>query len=306
MWDGPHLLGTHNADAESLRALLDQAADEAFEPDALSGRAVANLFFEDSTRTRVSFSLAAQRLGARVVDWTSAGSSVSKGESLLDTFWTIESMGFDAVVVRHPESGSAKLLADNAHCAVINAGDGSHQHPTQALADALALGEALDRDRGWDFTGLRVAIVGDCVSSRVARSNVASLSALGAEVVLVGPEAMAPAELGEALGCAVSHDLDAVLSDIDAAMMLRIQLERGAGSLLPEGFDYAGRFGLTRERAARMKPDAVVMHPGPMNRGVEIDGSVADGERSLVLRQVECGVRVRMAVLQSAIGRLPA
>jgi aspartate carbamoyltransferase catalytic subunit len=303
MWSGSHLIGMHGADAEELRGLLDLAADASFEPDALQGRAVANLFFEDSTRTRVGFSLAAQRLGARVVDWTSSGSSVSKGESLLDTFWTIEAMGFDAVVVRHQESGAARLLADHARCAVINAGDGSHQHPTQAIADALALGEALDRDRGWDFSGVTVAIVGDCVSSRVARSNVGSLTALGARVVLVGPEAMVPAELGEALGCEVAHDLDAVLPGIDAAMMLRIQLERGAGRLLPEGFDYAGRFGLTRERAARMKGGAVVMHPGPMNRGVEIEGVVADGERSIVLRQVEAGVRVRMAVLDEAIRR---
>ncbi len=303
MWRGAHLIGMHGADAEELRALLDVAADASFEPDAIQGRAVANVFFEDSTRTRVSFSLAAQRLGARVVDWTSAGSSVSKGESLLDTFGTIEAMGFDAVVVRHHESGAAQLLADHARCAVINAGDGSHQHPTQALADALTLGEALERDRGWDFTGLTVAIVGDCVSSRVARSNAGSLAALGARVVLVGPEAMVPAELGEALGCAVSHDLDSVLAEIDAAMILRIQLERGAGELLGQGFDYQGRFGMTRERASRMRDHAVVMHPGPMNRGVEIEGAVADGDRSVVLGQVEAGVRVRMAVLEEAIRR---
>ncbi|MFK7883967.1 MAG: aspartate carbamoyltransferase catalytic subunit [Phycisphaerales bacterium] len=306
MWCDAHLLSTHNADAESLRRLLDRAADESFDADALAGRAVANLFFEDSTRTRVSFSLAAQRLGARVVDWTSAGSSVSKGESLLDTFSTIESMGFDAVVVRHAESGAASLLAEHARCAVINAGDGTHQHPTQALADALALGEALDRDRGWDFSGLTVAIVGDCVSSRVARSNVGTLTALGARVVLVGPDAMAPSALGEALGCEVSNDLDAVLPEIDAAMMLRIQLERGAGSLLPEGFDYTGRFGLTRERFDRLSDGAVVMHPGPMNRGVEIDGVVADSTQSIILKQVEAGVRVRMAVLDEAIVRRSA
>lgn len=306
MWTGPHLLTTHDADPEQLRALLDQARDETFAHDALSGRAVATVFFEDSTRTRVSFSLAAQRLGARVVDWTSKGSSVSKGESLIDTFWTIESMGFDAVVIRHPESGAAELVANHARCAVINAGDGSHQHPTQALADALALGEALDRDRGWDFAGVRVAIVGDCVSSRVARSNAAALQALGASVVLVGPQAMAPKELGEALGCDVAHDLDAVLGEVDAAMMLRIQLERGAGRLLPEGFPYHEHFGLNRLRAARMKDSAVVMHPGPMNRGVEIEGVVADSDRSIIRKQVEAGVRVRMAVLEDAVRRLGA
>ena len=304
MWDGPHLLSTHNPDAGQARALLDRARDESFEPDTLRGRAVATVFFEDSTRTRVSFSLAGQRLGARVVDWSSRGSSVSKGETLMDTFWTIESMGFDIVVVRHQDSGAARLLADHARCAVVNAGDGSHQHPTQALADALALGEALGRTEGWDFSGLRLAVVGDCVSSRVARSNAGLMRALGAEVTLVGPEPMAPAALGEALGCAVSHDLDEALAEADAAMMLRIQLERGAAALLPEGYDYPARFGLTRARADRMKPGAVVMHPGPMNRGVEIEGFVADGERSLIRRQVAAGLRVRMGVLAECAARI--
>ncbi len=304
MWDGPHLLTTHDPDPRQVRALLDRAREETFEPDTLRGRAVATVFFEDSTRTRVSFSLAGQRLGARVVDWSSKGSSVSKGETLMDTFWTIESMGFDIVVVRHQDSGAVRLLAEHARCAVINAGDGSHQHPTQALTDALTLGEALDRHQGWDFTGVKLAVVGDCVSSRVARSNVGLMRALGAEVTLVGPRPMAPPELGEALGCAVSHDLDAVLAETDAAMMLRIQLERGAARLLPEGFDYHGAFGLTRARAERMKPGAVVMHPGPMNRGVEIEGCVADGSRSLVRKQVAAGVRVRMAVLETSMRRI--
>jgi aspartate carbamoyltransferase catalytic subunit len=303
MWDGPHLLSTAQPDPQAVRDLLDRAHDETFEPDALAGRAVATVFFEDSTRTRVSFSLAGQRLGARVVDWSSRGSSISKGETLMDTFWTIESMGFDVVVVRHQDSGAARLLADNARCAVVNAGDGTHQHPTQALTDALALGEALDRDAGWDFSGLRVAIVGDCVSSRVARSNVGLMTVLGAQVVLVGPEPMAPADLGEALGCAVSADFDAEIERADALMMLRIQLERNAGLLLPEGFDYHAGYGLSRERAARMKDHAVVMHPGPMNRGVEIEGAVADGPRSLIRRQVAAGVRVRMAVLDEAVRR---
>ncbi len=303
MWDGPHLLSTHDPDPAEARAVLDRARDGAPAPDALAGRAVATVFFEDSTRTRVSFSLAAQRLGAATVDWSSRGSSVSKGETLMDTFWTIESMGFDAVVVRHQDSGAARLLAEHARCAVINAGDGSHQHPTQALADALTLGESFGRT-DWDFRGVRVAIVGDCVSSRVARSNAGLLTALGARVTLVGPPPMAPPELGEALGCPVLHDLDAALAEADAAMMLRIQLERGAGALLPEGFDYHGAFGLTRERAERMKPGAVVMHPGPMNRGVEIEGVVADGPRSVILRQVAAGVRVRAAVLEEAVRRL--
>jgi aspartate carbamoyltransferase catalytic subunit len=304
MWDGPHLLSTADPDPDDLRSLLDRAREEAFEPDALQGRAVATVFFEDSTRTRVSFSLAAQRLGARVVDWSSRGSSVSKGETMTDTFWTIESMGFDIVVVRHHDSGAARLLAEHARCAVVNAGDGSHQHPTQALADALTIGEAHDRAHGWDFSGLRVAIVGDCVSSRVARSNVGALTALGAQVVLVGPGPMAPPELGEALGCPTSDDLDAQIGAADAVMMLRIQLERGAGTLLPQGFDYHGAYGLTRERAERMKPEAIVLHPGPMNRGVEIEGFVADAPRSVIRRQVAAGVRVRMAVLEEAARRL--
>lgn len=303
MWDGPHLISTADPDPAQARALLARAHDASFAPDALKGRAVATVFFEDSTRTRVSFSLAAQRLGAHAVDWSSRGSSVSKGETLVDTFWTIESMGFDAVVVRHQDSGAARLLADHARCAVVNAGDGAHQHPTQALTDALALGEALGRT-DWDFRGLRLLIVGDCVQSRVARSNAGLMAALGAQVTLVGPEPMAPAALGEALGCAVAHDLDAALAEADAVMMLRIQLERGSGRLLPEGFDYHAAYGLTRERAARMAPHAVVMHPGPMNRGVEIEGVVADGPRSLVRAQVAAGVRVRMAALEEAIRRL--
>lgn len=304
MWDGPHLLSTHDPDPAELRSLLDRARDQTFDASALSQRAVATVFFEDSTRTRVSFSLAGQRLGARVVDWSSKGSSVSKGETLMDTFWTIESMGFDIVVVRHHESGAARLLADNAHCAVINAGDGTHQHPTQALADALAMGEALGRDKDWDFAGLRVAIVGDCVTSRVARSNAGTVRALGGSVTLVAPPPMAPPELGSALGCEVLHDLDAAIAQSDVVMLLRIQLERGAGKLLPEGYDYHARFGLTRERADRMPAHAVVMHPGPMNRGVEIEGAVADSARSLVRKQVSAGVRVRMGVLEEAARRL--
>ncbi len=305
MWTGRSLLGTLGAEARGARAVLDAAHADAWSGDELAGKTVANLFFEDSTRTRVSFSIAARSLGARVVDLTSAGSSVSKGESLLDTAWTIEAMGVDAIVVRSELSGAAALIDAHTSCAVVNAGDGTHEHPTQALADALTIGRAHGRTGGWDFSGLRVVIVGDVVSSRVARSNAGLLRALGAEVVLVGPATMAPDSMGRALGCAVSRDLDGALQDAggaDAVMMLRIQFERGGGALLASVREYHALYGMTAARADGLKAGAVVLHPGPMNRGVEIAGSVADGARSLVLDQVRGGVAVRRAVLAHALG----
>lgn len=289
-------------DVASARAVLDAARGDSWAGDELAGKVVANLFFEDSTRTRVSFSIAAQTLGAKVVDLTSAGSSVAKGEALLDTAWTIEAMGVDAMVVRAGQSGAAELIEEHTECSIINAGDGMHQHPTQALTDALAIGRALGRDDGWDFCGLKVTIVGDVVSSRVARSNVGLLTALGAEVVCVGPAMMAPRSL-EVLGCGVSHDLDSVIGDCDAVMMLRIQFERGGGAVLASTREYHARYGMTEARADSMKDGAIVMHPGPMNRGVEIAPEVADGERSVVLEQVAGGVKVRRAVLVEAIAR---
>tara|TARA_R110000744_G_scaffold153228_2_gene267589 strand:- start:64 stop:972 length:909 start_codon:yes stop_codon:yes gene_type:complete len=302
MWNDRSLLSMDRADAGQARLLLDGAHADAWRGDELAGKVVANVFFEDSTRTRVSFSIAAQSLGAKVVDLTSAGSSVAKGETLLDTAWTIEAMGVDVMVVRAGQSGAAELIDEHTHCAIINAGDGTHQHPTQALTDALAIGRSFTREDGWDLSGLKVAIVGDVVSSRVARSNVGLLTALGAEVVLVGPPSMVPGSL-RSLGCGLTSDFDSVLGECDAAMMLRIQFERGGGSVLASTREYHARFGMSEARAGRMKDGAIVMHPGPMNRGVEIAAAVADGERSVVLDQVSGGVLVRKAALMHAIGK---
>ncbi len=302
MWSEHHLLGMHNADADEARALLTLAHEDAFGRDALAGRTVANLFFEDSTRTRVSFTIAAQQLGAQVVDLSSKGSSVSKGETLIDTAWTIESMGVDALVVRAGQSGACELISEHVDVPVINAGDGMHQHPTQALTDALNIGRAHGREDAWDFSGLHVVIVGDVVSSRVARSNVGLLTALGARVTLCGPAMMCPGGLS-ALGCAVSHDLDALVDDADVMMMLRIQFERGGGARLASQRLYHACYGMTLERADRLKDGAIVMHPGPMNRGVEIAGAVADGHRSVIRDQVAGGVLVRKAAIKLALDR---
>jgi len=294
-----------NASAEEARALLALAHGDAWRGDELVGKVVANLFFEDSTRTRVSFSIAAQALGAMVVDLASKGSSVAKGETLLDTAWTIEAMGVDVLVVRAGQSGAAALIDEHTGCAIVNAGDGMHQHPTQALADALTIGRSFGRESGWDFSGLKVAIVGDVVSSRVARSNVGLLTALGAEVVLVGPPSMVPRSLSS-LGCGLTSDFDSVIQECDAVMMLRIQFERGGGGVLASTREYHARYGMNERRAEKMKSGGIVMHPGPMNRGVEISASVADGEvggRSVVLGQVSGGVLVRKAVLAGAVGR---
>ena len=252
MWNGHHLLGMHNADADEARALLTLAHEDAFGRDALAGRTVANLFFEDSTRTRVSFTIAAQQLGAQVVDLSAKGSSVSKGETLIDTAWTIESMGVDALVVRAGQSGACALISKHVDIPVINAGDGMHQHPTQALTDALNIGRAHGREDTWDFSALHVVIVGDVVSSRVARSDVGLLKALGARVTLCGPAMMCPSGLS-VLGCEVSHDLDALVDDADVMMMLRIQFERGGGARLASQRLYHACYGMTLERADRLK-----------------------------------------------------
>jgi aspartate carbamoyltransferase catalytic subunit len=307
------LLGLDGLPADQLLSLLDQA--EQFLPvafrekpplDLLAGGLVANLFFEDSTRTRCSFTVAALRLGADTVDLTGSGSSLSKGETLLDTALNVEAMGVDALVVRSPASGSPAMIARAVNIPVINAGDGRHEHPTQALLDIFTL------RRRWEgeISGKTVAIVGDIGHSRVARSNAFGLTTLGADVVLVGPPALVPESL-EAIGLgpgrvAVSHDLDSVLGDVDAVMMLRIQLERQAngGAIPPD--DYRSCYGLTVDRARRLRPEVPVMHPGPMNRGVEIDSEVADDKaRSVILRQVTQGVALRMAVLDRAIGHRP-
>lgn len=263
----------------------------------LAGRTIANLFFENSTRTRVSFTIAAQRLGAHVVDLSAAGSSVSKGETLSDTVRTIEAMGVDALIVRHASSGAAALAARAAAVPVLNAGDGSHEHPTQGLLDTLTVAEAHGRLDGFDLSGLRLAIVGDVLHSRVARSDIAAWTALGASVVCVGPPTLAPRTL-EAMGVEVRHELDGVLGEVDVVQSLRVQFERAAS--LSSARDYAAAYQINAERLKRMKPSAVVMHPGPMNRGLEITGDAAeatDGPRGLILRQVENGVYVRMAAL---------
>lgn len=308
------LLGLQGKSAWDLRAILAPAARlmenrRAF-GTPLAGRTVVNLFFEDSTRTRASFTIAAQTLGAGVVQFGERGSSSSKGETLVDTARTIEAMGVGALVVRHPSAGAAKLVADHVGIPVCNAGDGAHEHPTQGLLDILALAEAhgrLDRadDDRFDLSGLTVAIVGDVVHSRVARSAIAGMTALGASVVCVGPAGLCPEALST-LGCGVERDLDAVIGEVDAVMALRMQFERGARLDAGPGdgdWDgvgsggYAERYGLTSRRAGRMKTGAVVMHPGPLNRGLEIESAVADGPSSVVLRQVAWGAPVRMAAL---------
>jgi aspartate carbamoyltransferase catalytic subunit len=267
---------------------------------ALRGKTIVSLFYEDSTRTRLSFETAAKRLGADVMTFSVSTSSVKKGESLLDTVQTIEAMGIDAIVVRHGASGAPHRIASWSSASVVNAGDGRHEHPTQALLDAFTL----RRHRGPSLDGCRVAIVGDIANSRVARSNVTALTALGCDVTLVGPPTLMPARL-DGWPVTVSYDLDDVLPDIDVVYLLRIQLERhddGGDVRFPTLREYAARWGLTAARAARLKPDTLVMHPGPMNRGVEIAAEVADSNRSLVTEQVANGVAVRMAVLWSLIG----
>jgi len=264
---------------------------------ALRGRTIVSLFYEDSTRTRLSFETAAKRLGADTMTFSVATSSVKKGESLLDTVQTIEAMGIDAIVVRHSASGAPHRVASWTTASVVNAGDGRHEHPTQAILDAFTL----RRHRGPSLDGCRVAIVGDIANSRVARSDVVALHALGCDVTLVGPPTLMPPRL-DGWPVTVSYDLDDVLPDVDVVYLLRIQLERIGDVRFPTLREYASRWGLTAERAARMKPDTLVMHPGPMNRGVEIAAEVADSARSLVTEQVANGVAVRMAVLWSLVG----
>ncbi len=262
----------------------------------LRGRTVVNLFFEDSTRTRISFEAAAKRLSADVINFSAKGSSVAKGESLKDTAMTLEAMGADAVVIRHSASGAPHRLAGWVKGSVVNAGDGSHEHPTQALLDAFTMRRRLGR-----LDGLRVAIVGDVLHSRVARSNVLLLSTLGAEVTLVGPPTLLPVAVG-AWPCSVSYDLDAALPKSDVVMMLRVQQERMNAAYFPSVREYSRRYGLDAARMAMLPGHALVMHPGPMNRGVEIAAEVADSARSTIVEQVANGVSVRMAVLYLLLG----
>jgi aspartate carbamoyltransferase catalytic subunit len=297
-----HLLSIDDLDVEGLTELLDLSEQfvavnqrEIPKVPALRGKVVASLFYEDSTRTRLSFETAAKRLSCDVMTFTVSQSSVKKGESLLDTVQTIEAMGIDAVVVRHPAAGAPHRIAHWIDASVINAGDGRHAHPTQALLDALTL------RRHRELHGLRVAIVGDVRHSRVARSNVKALHLLGADVTLVAPPTLLPESL-EGWPVRVSHDLDDVISEVDAVMLLRMQFERQREALFPTVREYTARYGLTEARARRLKPDALIMHPGPMNRGVEVAAAVADGAASLVTEQVANGVAVRMAVLYTLLG----
>ncbi|MFN5488822.1 MAG: aspartate carbamoyltransferase catalytic subunit [Bradyrhizobium sp.] len=267
--------------------------------ELLSGLTVVNAFFENSTRTLLSFEIAGKRLGADVVNMHAAQSSVKKGETLIDTALTLNAMHPDAIVIRHAASGAVQLIADKVDCPVLNAGDGQHEHPTQGLLDALTIRRA----KG-DFGKLTITICGDILHSRVARSNIHCLTTLGADVRVCAPPALMPAGI-EAMKVASFHDFDAALDGADVVMMLRLQQERMSGQFIPSPREYRHLYGLTLERLAKAKPDALVMHPGPMNRGVEIDTFVADGAQSLIREQVEMGVAVRMAVLEALARNLP-
>ena len=304
-----HLLSAADLDSATAQLILDTAAELATVTDrsvkklpTLRGRTVVNLFFEDSTRTRISFEMAAKRLSADVINFAAKGSSVSKGESLKDTALTLEAMGADAVVIRHSASGAPHRLANAGWIGgtVVNAGDGTHEHPTQALLDAYTIRRHL-RDGKGDLDGLRVTIVGDVLHSRVARSNVLLLSTLGADVTLVGPPTLLPTGV-DTWPCKVSYDIDEVIPGTDALMMLRVQLERMQAAYFPSAREYSRAYGLDRERMVRLPDHAIVMHPGPMNRGMEISAEVADSDRAVMVEQVANGVSVRMAVLYLLLG----
>ena len=301
-----HLLGIEGLSRPDIVALLNLAED-AIEVSRqvekkrsnLRGRTQINLFYEASTRTQASFEIAGKRLGADVMNMSVAQSSEKKGETLIDTAMTLNAMRPDIIVVRHSQAGAAHLLARKVDCSVVNAGDGAHEHPTQALLDALTI----RRNKG-RIEGLIVAICGDVLHSRVARSNILLLGAMGARLRVVGPSTLVPRSL-ERLGVEVHNDMARGLDGADIVMMLRLQRERMSGALVPSSREYFHFFGLDEEKLARAAPDALVMHPGPMNRGVEIDSSVADGPRSLIREQVEMGVAVRMAVLEALAQHLP-
>ncbi|MDP3600672.1 MAG: aspartate carbamoyltransferase catalytic subunit [Bosea sp. (in: a-proteobacteria)] len=301
-----HLLGIEGLNHLDIEALLDRA--DAYvalsrqvekKTATLRGRTQINLFFEPSTRTQASFELAGKRLGADVMNMSVASSSVKKGETLIDTAATLNAMRPDIIVVRHHAAGAVHLLARKVGCSVVNAGDGAHEHPTQALLDALTI----RRNKG-RIMGLTVAICGDILHSRVARSNIILLNALGAKVRLIAPSTLLPAGI-ERMGVEVFTDMNKGLEGADIVMMLRLQLERMHGAFVPSSKEYFRYFGLDREKLQRAQPDALVMHPGPMNRGVEISSEVADGAQSLIREQVEMGVAVRMAVLDALAQHLP-
>ena len=293
-----HLLGVQGMHPTRITPILDLAENYTLlnrsrktPRDLLRGRTLINLFFEDSTRTRTSFELAGKRLGADVVNMTVASSSVNKGETLLDTAATLNAMHTDLLVVRHSQSGAPALLAQKVQASVVNAGDGTHEHPTQALLDALTI-----RRHFGVFEGLTIAICGDVSHSRVARSNIHLLTAMGCQVRVVGPPTLVPGAIG-ALGVSIHHTMEDGLRGVDVVMMLRVQRERMKGTQVPSAREYFRFYGLDNKRLALAKPHALVMHPGPMNRGVEIDSRVADSDQSVIREQVEMGVAVRMAVL---------
>src|SRR5689334_12420414 len=302
-----HLRSAADLDAPTATLILDTAAEmaalagrEVKKLPTLRGRTVVNLFYEDSTRTRISFEAAAKRLSADVINFSAKGSSVSKGESLKDTALTLEAMGADGVICRHSASGAPHRLANWIRGSVLNAGDGTHEHPTQALLDAFTM-----RSRHGRVDGLKVTIVGDVLHSRVARSNVLLLSTLGANVTLVAPPTLLPVGV-ETWPAAISYDLDAVLPKSDVVMMLRVQQERMNAAFFPTVREYSRRYGLDNARLRQLPDGAIVMHPGPMNRGVEIAAEVADSQRSTIVEQVANGVSVRMAVLYLLLGGLEA
>ena len=304
-----HLISAGDLSREETVLILDTAAELASvagrpikKLPTLRGMTVVNLFYEDSTRTRTSFEAAAKRLSADVINFSARGSSVAKGESLKDTALTLEAMGADAVVIRHGASGAAHRLAGWVTGSVVNAGDGTHEHPTQALLDAFTIRQRLGADkRGSGLDGLRVTIVGDVLHSRVARSNVLLLSTLGAEVTMVAPPTLMPYAV-HTWPCKASYDLDTELRKTDVVMMLRVQQERMSAAYFPSVREYRRRYGLDAGRMALLPSHAIVMHPGPMNRGVEIAAEVADSPRSTVVAQVANGVTVRMAVLYLMLG----
>ena len=297
-WTRKHLLDIESLDAGEIRTILDTA--RAFKAvgertikkvPALRGRTVINLFVEPSTRTRISFELAAMRLNADVINFTAEASSLKKGETLRDTGKTLEALSADIIVLRHSAEGAPHLLSRVVDCSVVNAGDGAHEHPTQALLDTFTMFQ-----KKGDVNGLNVTILGDILYSRVARSNIWALTKLGANVTLCGPPTLVP-RIFEKMGCRVTYNVDEALADADIVNLLRIQHERQRLSAFPSIGEYRSLFGLTSERFARLKPDAIVMHPGPVNRGVEIDSEIADHPRSTILDQVTNGLAVRMAVM---------
>ncbi|MBT2132983.1 aspartate carbamoyltransferase catalytic subunit [Croceibacterium sp. LX-88] len=302
----PHrsLLGIGQLETHQIHYLLDEAEQwvelnrqSKKHTDRLAGLTIINAFFENSTRTLLSFEIAGKRLGADVVNMHAAQSSVKKGETLIDTAMTLNAMRVDAIVIRHGSSGAVQLIAEQVDCPVLNAGDGQHEHPTQGLLDALALRHALRARGRQEFNGLVVTICGDILHSRVARSNILCLQALGAVVRVCAPPALMPSGI-EAMGVETFHDFNAALEGAEVVMMLRLQNERMQGQFIPSPREYRHLYGLTAERLARAAPDAIVMHPGPMNRGVEIDSTVADlAGRSIITDQVEMGVAIRMACL---------